>query len=136
MKELPVGRQNFKAIITKNLLYVDKTQRIYELILKGSLYFLSRPRRFGKSLLVSKFKHLFSGEKELFKGLYIHDQTDYDWQIYPVLQFNFASYGYQIENLKEELSREIRVYAKQFGIEIENTSLSVSYTHLTLPTKA
>jgi len=130
MKELPVGRQNFKEIITENLLYVDKTRQMYELIQKGKLYFLSRPRRFGKSLLVSKFKHLFSGEKELFKDLYIHEQTDYDWQAYPVLQFNFASYGYQIENLTEELNQEIRVYAKQFGVEIKSTSLSTAFKTL------
>lgn len=108
MKLLPVGKQNFEAIIQENLLYVDKTQQMYELIRMGSLYFLSRPRRFGKSLLVSKFKYLFSGRKDLFKGLYIHENTDYDWQSYPVLQFNFAAYGYKVENLEEELKREIQ----------------------------
>ncbi|MCB0852739.1 MAG: AAA family ATPase, partial [Bacteroidetes bacterium] len=63
MKKLPTGRQNFKGIIDENLLYVDKTKQIYELIDSGSLYFLSRPRRFGKSLLVSLLAHLFRGEK-------------------------------------------------------------------------
>ena len=70
MKGLPVGRQNFKGIIEENLLYVDKTRQMYEIIRNGNLFFLSRPRRFGKSLLVSKFKYLFSGKKDLFKGLY------------------------------------------------------------------
>ena len=130
MKRLPVGRQNFKAIIKENLLYVDKTRQMYELIRNGKLYFLLRPRRFGKSLLISKFKYLFSGEKALFKGLYIHEQTDYDWQTFPVLQFNFASYGHQIENLAEELSREIRVYANNFSVKIEETSLSTAFKTL------
>jgi len=66
MKKLPVGRQNFEGIIKENLLYVDKTRQIHELICNGELYFLSRPRRFGKSLLVSKFRYLFNGKKELF----------------------------------------------------------------------
>ncbi|MCP3928269.1 MAG: AAA family ATPase [Bacteroidetes bacterium] len=71
MKRLPIGRQNFEEIINENLLYVDKTRQVYNLIQSEQLYFLSRPRRFGKSLLISTFRHLFSGKKELFKDLYI-----------------------------------------------------------------
>jgi hypothetical protein len=77
MKKLPLGKQNFEEIINSNLLYVDKTERIYKLVKKGSLYFLSRPRRFGKSLLLSTFRHLFEGKKELFKDLYLGQSTDY-----------------------------------------------------------
>jgi len=124
MKFLPIGRQNFEGIIKENLLYVDKTRQIYELIRQGRLYFLSRPRRFGKSLLVSKFHYLFSGKKDLFRGLYIHEQTDYDWEDYPVLQFNFAAYGFQVEHLKEELSRQINDYAKQYEVQTNAISLS------------
>ena len=111
MKYLPIGRQNFKGIIQENLLYVDKTHQVYELLRKGNLYFLSRPRRFSKSLLISTFRHLFGGEKELFKELFIGKETDYAFEQYPVLQFNFAAYGYQVENLEEELLRHIRQYA-------------------------
>lgn len=130
MKKLPVGRQNFKEIITENLLYLDKTRQIYDLIKYGKLYFLSRPRRFGKSLLISKFKYLFSGEKELFKGLYIHDQTDYDWQSYPVLQFNFSAFGFQVENFEEVLEVELEKYAKVFNIETNKVSLSTRFQSL------
>ena len=130
MKRLPVGRQNFAAIIKEDLLYVDKTRQMYELIRTGNLYFLSRPRRFGKSLLVSTFQHLFSGKKALFKCLYIDEQTNYDWQAFPVLQFNLASYGHQIENLAEELHREIRAYANSFEVSIETTSLSTAFKTL------
>jgi hypothetical protein len=77
MKKLPLGRQNFEDIIKEDLLYVDKTDRVYNIITKGSLYFLARPRRFGKSLLISTFRHLFEGKKELFKDLYICQYTDY-----------------------------------------------------------
>ncbi|MCO6488391.1 MAG: AAA family ATPase [Phaeodactylibacter sp.] len=79
--------QNFREIIKDGYLYVDKTRQIYELLKQGKLYFLSRPRRFGKSLLVSTLKHIFSGDRDLFKDLYIHEKTDYDWPDYPVLQF-------------------------------------------------
>jgi hypothetical protein len=90
MKKLPLGRQNFEDIIKEDLLYVDKTDRVYNIITKGSLYFLSRPRRFGKSLLISTFRHLFEGKKELFKDLYLGKSTDYAFDKYPLLQFNFV----------------------------------------------
>ena len=64
MKNLPLGRQDFSEIINEDLLYVDKTDRVYNLIEQGKLYFLSRPRRFGKSLLISTFRHLFEGKKK------------------------------------------------------------------------
>ncbi|MFN4151626.1 MAG: AAA family ATPase, partial [Candidatus Sericytochromatia bacterium] len=73
LKNLPLGEQNFKKIIEKNLLYVDKTDEIYKLLSTGGTYFfLSRPRRFGKSLLISTLESIFLGEKELFKDLYIY----------------------------------------------------------------
>ena len=64
MKKLPLGRQDFSEIINEDLLYVDKTDRVYNLIEQGKLYFLSHPRRFGKSLLISTFKELFQGNME------------------------------------------------------------------------
>ena len=90
MKNLPLGKQNFEEIIREDLLYVDKTKQVYNLVQKGSLYFLSRPRRFGKSLLISTFRHLFEGKKELFKDLYLGKSTDYGFEKHPVLQFNFV----------------------------------------------
>ena len=84
MKNLPLGKQNFEEIIREDLLYVDKTKQVYNLVQKGSLYFLSRPRRFGKSLLISTFRHLFEGKKELFKDLYLGKDTDYGFESYPV----------------------------------------------------
>ena len=130
MKRLPVGRQNFEEIIKENLLYVDKTRQIFELINGGKLYFLSRPRRFGKSLLISKFKYIFSGRQDLFKGLYIAEQTSYQWKAYPILQFNFAAFGHKVENLKEEIIREIQTYANDLNVKIEKTSLSTAFRTL------
>ena len=76
MKKLPLGIQTFRKIIEEDFLYIDKTKDIFHLINRGQLFFLSRPRRFGKSLLVSILKEIFSGNKELFKGLYIYDKIE------------------------------------------------------------
>jgi predicted DNA-binding ribbon-helix-helix protein len=89
-KPIVVGTPTFRDIIEGGFLYVDKTEAIYPLIryLKG-IYFLARPRRFGKSLTVSTLKEIFIGNKELFRDLWLY-QSDYDWQPYPVLRFDFS----------------------------------------------
>ena len=130
MKRLPTGRQNFKEIITQDLVYVDKTRQVYDMVSNGSLYFFPRPRRFGKSLLVSILRYLFSGEKELFKDLYIGRETDYDWTPHPVLQFNFSAYGHKVEHLEEALTEQLGQYAKEYDIEISTSSLSSRFQSL------
>jgi len=87
MKKLPLGIQTFTEIIKEDYLYVDKTRHIAELIQGGKYLFLSRPRRFGKSLLVSTLFEIFSGNKALFQGLSIYDQIE--WQSYPVIVIDF-----------------------------------------------
>lgn len=87
MKKLPLNEQNFKTIIDRGFLYIDKTRQIYNMIDEGSLYFLARPRRFGKTLITSVLEYLFQGEQDLFKGLYIAEQTNWEWKKYPVLAF-------------------------------------------------
>ncbi len=118
MKKLPIGKQNFKEIVEDGFVYVDKTRQIYELLDAGNLYFLSRPRRFGKSLLISTLSYLYSGEKELFKGLYIHDKTNWKWDKYPVLKFNFANYGHKVDDLEACIKDELSDFAQQFDITI------------------
>ncbi len=71
MKKLPIGISDFKELITNNYVYVDKTKYIYDIISSSKYVFLSRPRRFGKSLLLSTIEYIYQGEKELFKDLYI-----------------------------------------------------------------
>ena len=90
MKPLPIGIQTFKDLREGNFLYVDKTKQLYPLIeeSKGA-YFLSRPRRFGKSLTLSVLDEIFSGNKDLFKGLWIYD-SPWEWKKYPVLRFDFS----------------------------------------------
>ncbi len=75
LAKLPLGIQDFGELITGGYTYVDKTQLIYKILTQGKPYFLSRPRRFGKSLLISTFEALFLGKRELFKGLWI-DKSD------------------------------------------------------------
>lgn len=102
LKLYPVGIQTFEEIITRNLLYVDKTEYVYRMTHSGGKhFFLSRPRRFGKSLLVSTFKSYFQGKKELFKGLAI-EKLENEWTEYPVLHFSMAG-GKHME--KDQLER-------------------------------
>ena len=89
MKKLPVGIQNFRKIIEGDYVYVDKTQYIYNLISGASYYFLSRPRRFGKSLLLDTIGEAFSGDKELFKGLWIYD-SNYEFKKHPVIRLDMS----------------------------------------------
>ena len=84
----PIGVQDFGTIIERKYAYVDKTDLVYELA-KQHVCFLSRPRRFGKSLLISTLRAYFSGKKELFKGLKIEDLEN-DWEEYPVFRIDFA----------------------------------------------
>ena len=88
LKLYPVGIQTFERIRKENKLYIDKTEYIYRMTHSGGCYFfLSRPRRFGKSLLVSTFESYFSGKKELFEGLAI-EKLEQEWMEYPVLHFD------------------------------------------------
>ena len=88
MQNLPIGIQSFKGLREDGYLYVDKTEVIYRLVTEAKVYFLSRPRRFGKSLLCSTLKAYFEGDRELFKGLAI-ENLETEWQAYPVLYFDF-----------------------------------------------
>ena len=90
LKRLPVGIQTYSEIVNLNCVYIDKTEYIYKMINLSKYIFLSRPRRFGKSLLVSTLQAYFEGKKELFKGLFI-DSVEKDWTEYPVLKFSMAS---------------------------------------------
>ncbi|MDR1923988.1 MAG: AAA family ATPase, partial [Planctomycetaceae bacterium] len=90
MQLLPIGIQSFCDLRNNNYLYVDKTEDIYRMITSGKTFFLSRPRRFGKSLLLSTMEKIFSGNKELFEGLYIYDKWDWT-QKHPVIKIDWSS---------------------------------------------
>ena len=96
----PIGIQSFDQIIQDDYVYVDKTALIYDLVTNGKIYFLSRPRRFGKSLLVSTLKAYFQGKKELFKGLAI-DSLEQEWAEYPVFHIDFNGTDFTKGNILE-----------------------------------
>lgn len=104
LQRLPIGIQDFEKIRRDGYLYVDKTEYIYNLIDRGCYYFLSRPRRFGKSLLMSTIKALFLGKRELFKGLAIDEKEDIDWAVHPVLHLDLNTEKY---DAKEKLDNKI-----------------------------
>ena len=88
-RRYPIGIQNFEDLRNNDCVYVDKTELIYRLTHTNKVYFLSRPRRFGKSLLVSTLEAYFLGKKELFQGLAM-ETLEKDWTVYPVLHFDFS----------------------------------------------
>ena len=117
LKLYPVGIQTFEEIIRRNLLYVDKTEYVYRMTHGGGKYFfLSRPRRFGKSLLVSTFQSYFEGKKELFKGLAI-ERLETEWTEYPVLHFDMSG-GKHLDKdqLEEYLCYQLAEKEVEFGI--------------------
>ena len=116
LKRLPVGIQTFEKIIEGDYLYIDKTEYIWNMIHLGSYIFLSRPRRFGKSLLVSTLQAYFEGRKDLFKGLFI-ETVEKEWTEYPVLRFSMAS-GKHMEKdqLERYIGNRLVEYEKKYGI--------------------
>ncbi len=130
MKNLPIGISTLSTIIENKMIYVDKTEIAYRLIAAPGRYFLARPRRFGKSLFIDTLKEIFVGSKELFKGLFIYDNWNWN-KIYPVIKFDFAG---GIVNSKKEL--DIMLYEKmsevkrEFSILTEATSVSGTFKEI------
>ena len=109
----PIGIQSFDQIIEEGYVYVDKTDIIHRLVNEGKIYFFSRPRRFGKSLLVSTLKNYFLGRKELFKGLAINS-LESEWTVYPVFHLDFNGSNF-IE--KGVLEKRLHTYVKDWELE-------------------
>jgi hypothetical protein len=119
MKKLPIGIQSFPTIINRGFAYVDKTKLIYLLLEEGISYFYARPRRFGKSLLLSTLAALFAGERDLFKGLWI-DRSNYEWKSYPVVMLNFADLdSHSPDALSDSLNRYLVTIAARLGLNLD-----------------
>ncbi len=113
----PIGIQNFGKIREGGYVYVDKTDLIYNIVQTGGYYFLSRPRRFGKSLLVSTLEAYFQGKKELFQGLAI-ENLEKDWSAYPVLHLDLSGKEYNtMDDLDVRLDRHLSQWENSFGFE-------------------
>ena len=129
MRRLPIGLQSFKKIREGNFLYIDKTREIHSLIESGSYYFLSRPRRFGKSLLLSTIKEIFAGNKKLFEGLWIADNWNWE-QKYSVIHIGISRIDYEHFGLYKGLSMEMDRLAKEKGIQLESEGLKGKFEEL------
>lgn len=127
MKKLPIGIQEFSEIINENYIYVDKTEKINRLF-EQKYFFLSRPRRFGKSLLLNTIKEVFSGNKELFKGLWIYDKID--WEVYPVIKISFSNIDYKNSGLFIAINDELKRVAENHKITLKQQSPGSNFREL------
>ena len=125
----PVGIQDFEKLRVKGAIYVDKTDLVYRLVQKDYV-FLSRPRRFGKSLLSSTLKYYFQGRQDLFQGLAI-EKLEQEWKEYPVLHFDLSTAKNQdLAGIRSELERQLRIYEATYGEDEANDSPGKRLTHL------
>ena len=130
MKKLPIGINTFEKIIKENYLYIDKTKDVLNIINSGEYFFISRPRRFGKSLLVSTLKEIFLGNKELFKGLYIYDKID--WEKYPVIHIDLSMvvYSKTTEKFEQSLLKILQNIANKYKLKIESNHPTDGFAEL------
>lgn len=121
-KKYPIGVQSFEKIRKEGFCYVDKTCMVYQLATTGTYYFLSRPRRFGKSLLVSTLEAYFRGKRELFKGLAI-ERLEKDWTVHPVLHLDLVAAQYKsVEDLKSKLNNALTQWEELYGKDSSETT--------------
>lgn len=127
---LPIGIQSFSELRTRNMLYVDKTRQIHRLISTGKYYFLSRPRRFGKSLTLSTLRAIYEGRRELFTGLWMEDQWDWN-KVHPVIHLSFSSMGYRELGLEQAIRQELLAQGEAFGVSFtQQASIAVMFDEL------
>lgn len=116
MIKYPIGIQNFEVLRTGDWFYIDKTKYIYRLLNTSKYFFLSRPRRFGKSLLLSTLRAYFEGKRELFKGLYIDSREDVSWDPHPVIYIDLNAKNYCGEDsLEDRLDTQLSAYEEIYG---------------------
>ena len=130
MRKLPIGIQTFEEIRKENYLYVDKTAMVYQLANVGKPYFLSRPRRFGKSLLISTFEAYFQGRKDLFEGLAITN-LETEWERYPVLHLDLNAKKYETsDDLAAMLNQYLEKWEQKYGNEKRNRSSEERFAYI------
>ena len=121
----PIGIQSFEQIIEDGYVYVDKTDIIYDLTHNGSVYFLSRPRRFGKSLLVSTLENYFLGHKELFRGLAI-EKMETEWNEYPVFHIDFNATNFTNSGeLEKKLNFYLAEWEQKYNLSVRTNELGL-----------
>jgi hypothetical protein len=126
----PIGIQNFESMRNDGYVYVDKTALVYELATTGRYYFLSRPRRFGKSLLISTLEAYFSGKKDLFQGLAI-EKLEQKWTKHPILHLDLNTRQYEnLDSLKSELNKHLEIWEKLYGDQYKDRALEERFFHV------
>ena len=136
MKKLPIGIQTFKNLIEEGYAYVDKTRFVAELTDRNKYYFLSRPRRFGKSLLLSTFKSAFEGQRELFQGLHLYDNWNWE-QVNPVVHISFGSgVARSVQELRITFDEILYDHAQHYNIKYAKKSLKGRFSELIMTLKA
>ena len=129
MKNLPIGIQTLTQIRAMNAIYVDKTELVHRLVTTGKYYFFSRPRRFGKSLLISTLKQLFKANHAIFNDLWINDKWDWS-KTSPVIHISFDALSYDSLGLTEALTYELNDIARQFDITLSRPDVKGSFNEL------
>jgi hypothetical protein len=130
MIRYPIGIQDFASIINDGFVYVDKTDMVYQLTATKGVYFLSRPRRFGKSLLVSTIKYYFQGRKDLFRGLKM-EQLEHDWEQYPVFEIDFNGKDYTDPRaLEMTLEGSVGTWESEYGKSSNYTALGDRFAYV------
>ena len=133
LPKLPMGISSFEMLRTRKNVYVDKTEYIYHLLTEGMYYFLSRPRRFGKSLLVSTLRCLFEGKRELFNGLWIAEHSDWEWEQHPVILLDFNGISHDTpQHLELGLTDTLTDIAQAHSIVLEKSLLKEQFKELIL----
>lgn len=129
-RKMPIGIQDFTKLREDGFVYVDKTAIMYNLVQTSSPYFLSRPRRFGKSLLVTTLEAYFLGKKELFKGLVI-ENLEKDWITYPVLKFSLAAGEFtKPDGLRDALRNTLEEFEKKYDLQNDETALPMRFKNV------
>ncbi len=131
MKHVPISIQTFEKIREDDLIYVDKTHLIYQLVKNRAYYFISRPRRFGKSLLLTTIKSFFRGHEHLFKGLYIYDKIE-KWEQYPVVHIDYSLVEYKQGQKIFEISllNHLNNIAHEYNIDLSKTIIADAFSEL------
>ena len=130
MMKYPIGIQSFNQLIEDGYVYVDKTALVYNLVKNGKIYFLSRPRRFGKSLLVSTLKCYFEGRKDLFKGLAM-ERLETEWAEYPVFHIDFNGDNFTLPGtLEQKLETRIAVWEGEYGKDDRMVTIGDRFAHV------
>lgn len=129
-QKYPIGIETFSEIISGGYAYADKTEIIYQLTQSGKYFFLSRPRRFGKSLMLTTLQAYFEGRKELFDGLWLGEAEGVDWTPRPVLRLNFVSTMADTKDLNAVLHNQFSIWEKKYGVTMVSESVGQRFSNI------